>query len=358
VFGQSTEFPAALNLADLDGNNGFVVNGIDAYDRSGVGVAGAGDINGDGVDDVIIGAAEAYPNGIDFAGESYIVFGSKGTGVTIRSQVQCPGDVNGDGIADIVVVTPDGSVRIKDLDGGTVSEFDLSDITAVVDVELIPDITTNGSPELVVLGTGSVRAEVWDSLTGSQLSVVEFDPSFVPIDLELITDQNANGIPELANLGEGSVNVETIDGLSADLINSVSFSNYIQPMDLEIYPDSNSNGSPELAVLGDNKDAAKSDKVEIRDLATGNVTKSIWLGKGWRVLQQELIADRRRHRNCNSRQDPRHDYTAKNPRHCRPCCRRWHGNLRSPPGFNLANSGPNSATAKRVAVRRSPATEP
>jgi hypothetical protein len=292
VFGRSTGFPAALNLADLDGSNGFVVNGIDVDDLSGRRVAAAGDINGDGLDDVIIGAFMADPNGIDRAGETYVVFGSEGTGVTIRFQVQCPGDVNGDGIADMAVVRSDGSVHIKDLNGATVSEFDLSDITAVVDVELMADITTNGSPELVVLGTGSAKAEVWDTFTGSQLSVVDFDPSIAPLDLELIPDQNANGIPELASLGEGSVIVEAIDGLSADLINSVSFRNYIQPTDLEIYPDSNSNGSPELAVLGDNKDAAKSDKVEIRDLATGNVTKSIWLGKGWRVLQQELIADR------------------------------------------------------------------
>ena len=36
--------------------NGFVLNGIDSGDFSGVSVSGAGDVNGDGFDDLIIGA--------------------------------------------------------------------------------------------------------------------------------------------------------------------------------------------------------------------------------------------------------------------------------------------------------------
>ena len=43
----------SFNLSDLDGSNGFVINGIGGNDFSGYSVSGAGDINGDGVDDVI-----------------------------------------------------------------------------------------------------------------------------------------------------------------------------------------------------------------------------------------------------------------------------------------------------------------
>ncbi|MEA5504837.1 integrin alpha, partial [Halotia wernerae UHCC 0503] len=75
VFGSSSDFGASLNLSSLDGSNGFVINGIDAGDISGYSVSGAGDINDDGIDDLIIGAQFADPNGQDSAGSSYVVFG-------------------------------------------------------------------------------------------------------------------------------------------------------------------------------------------------------------------------------------------------------------------------------------------
>ncbi len=63
-----------LELSALDGSNGFALNGINADDWSGFSVSGAGDVNGDGVDDIIIGALAADPNG-DRPGQSYVVFG-------------------------------------------------------------------------------------------------------------------------------------------------------------------------------------------------------------------------------------------------------------------------------------------
>jgi hypothetical protein len=38
-------------------------------------VSDAGDVDGDGIDDLLIGAMYASPNGRDKAGESYVVFG-------------------------------------------------------------------------------------------------------------------------------------------------------------------------------------------------------------------------------------------------------------------------------------------
>ncbi|MGD1932687.1 MAG: cadherin domain-containing protein, partial [Leptolyngbyaceae cyanobacterium] len=75
VFGRAEGFEAAFELSELDGTNGFVINGIDERDRSGRSVSGAGDVNGDGIDDLIIGAPSAGPNGNKDAGESYVVFG-------------------------------------------------------------------------------------------------------------------------------------------------------------------------------------------------------------------------------------------------------------------------------------------
>ena len=69
-------FNASFELSTLNGTNGFVLNGVDAFDYSGFSVSGAGDVNGDGLDDIIIGAIIADPGGRNNAGESYVVFGS------------------------------------------------------------------------------------------------------------------------------------------------------------------------------------------------------------------------------------------------------------------------------------------
>ena len=74
VFGKATVFPAHLDLSSLDGTNGFKLNGEALGDHAGISVASAGDINGDGYDDLIIGADRADPNGVD-TGSSYVMFG-------------------------------------------------------------------------------------------------------------------------------------------------------------------------------------------------------------------------------------------------------------------------------------------
>jgi len=76
VFGRSTAFAATINLSSLDGSSGFRLDGVTTDDRSGFSVSAAGDVNGDGIDDLLIGAFRADPNG-DYSGTSYVVFGAK-----------------------------------------------------------------------------------------------------------------------------------------------------------------------------------------------------------------------------------------------------------------------------------------
>jgi len=94
-----------------------------ANDLFGVSVSGAGDINGDGFDDVIIGAQDNDDGATGNGGAAYVFFGSatmsgtkdtgnadedvrflgKATGDKLGSSVAGVGDVNGDGFDDVMV---------------------------------------------------------------------------------------------------------------------------------------------------------------------------------------------------------------------------------------------------------------
>ncbi len=126
IFGRSSGFPSLMNLTSLDGSNGFVFHGISANNQAGRSVSSAGDINGDGIGDLIVGAPGAGVVGSDNPGSSYVVFGSSmafsgvinaadlnGTnGFTINGTVAenrlgisvgSAGDINVDGLDDIII---------------------------------------------------------------------------------------------------------------------------------------------------------------------------------------------------------------------------------------------------------------
>lgn len=137
VFGKTTAFNGAFNISTLNGANGFRITGILHNDVTGGSVSGVGDVNGDGFDDILIGAYRA--NGAsygDSAGAAYVVYGKAapfaaslplsdlngGNGFKINGEnvndgvgtsVDAAGDVNGDGVSDMIIGTytssPNGS---------------------------------------------------------------------------------------------------------------------------------------------------------------------------------------------------------------------------------------------------------
>ena len=120
VFGSTKPFAKSFNLAGLQGSNGFILSG-DATSRLGFSASIAGDVNGDGYDDLLVG--ETGGNGE--IGRAYLVFGKamgfgtlkttdikgevgfkiNGVGADDRagSAVNAAGDVNGDGFDDLLI---------------------------------------------------------------------------------------------------------------------------------------------------------------------------------------------------------------------------------------------------------------
>jgi len=70
--------PTIINLATL-GSAGFRMKGELTGDMAGRSVSNVGDVNGDGIDDVIVGAYSADAGGLN-SGRAYVVYG-KTTGL-------------------------------------------------------------------------------------------------------------------------------------------------------------------------------------------------------------------------------------------------------------------------------------
>ncbi|MCF2872882.1 VCBS domain-containing protein, partial [Octadecabacter sp. G9-8] len=191
VFGKSDG--TAVELSDIEsGIGGFVINGVSSGDQSGISVSGAGDVNGDGVDDLIVGAWADDPNGVS-SGTSFVVFGkSDGTAVELSDiesgiggfvingvsagdqsgiSVSGAGDVNGDGLDDLIVGAraddPNGSasgasfVVFGKSDGTTVA---LSDIEDGIGGFVINGVAEDDHSGRSVSGAGDVNGDGFDDL--------------------------------------------------------------------------------------------------------------------------------------------------------------------------------------------------
>src|SRR5919204_2232522 len=109
-----------------------VADGAGSNDLTGTVVADAGDVNGDGLEDVLVTAPYADANGRRDSGTAYVVFGradgksldlaAVGTGAGFRIDggasfdhlgwsAAAAGDVNGDGLDDVVVGARDADNR-------------------------------------------------------------------------------------------------------------------------------------------------------------------------------------------------------------------------------------------------------
>ena len=165
-----------LNLSSLNGTNGFVLNGITASDHSGFSVSSAGDIDGNGINDLFIGAFNAAPNGISNAGQSYVIFGSAGLGtggaVNLSSlngtngfmlngiaaddysglSVSNAGDVNGDGLGDIIIGAPFADPHLKTYAGESYVVFGRNLATTPCPGDANGDGQVNFSDVTTILG--------------------------------------------------------------------------------------------------------------------------------------------------------------------------------------------------------------
>ncbi len=251
VFGRNTPFAASMDLGLLSGATGFALQGIDALDYSGFSVSGAGDVNGDGVDDVIVGAYSADPNAVSKSGESYVVFGGPGVGgpgtaalLALNGTngfvlngidmndfsgwtVSDAGDINGDGVGDVVIGAQWANPNAHNASGETYVVFG-KDISIVgsfaASIELsalngsdgfvLNGIDTYDRSALPVASAGDVNGDgIDDLLIGAYLA----DPNGQSGAGETYIIFGAVGIG-----ASGTLNLSTLNGTNGFTINGAS----------------------------------------------------------------------------------------------------------------------------------------
>ncbi|MDJ0649234.1 MAG: calcium-binding protein [Xenococcaceae cyanobacterium MO_188.B19] len=231
IFGKTESFEAELDLNTLNGNNGFTVSGLDQFDNLGRAVSSAGDINGDGIDDIIIGtpyADTAYSSDFD-AGKAYVVFGTTkefnpefdlttldGTngfiipgldqGDNLGRAVSSAGDINGDGIDDLIIGSNAGSYSYSSEGEAYVVFGKTSGFAAELDLT-----TLNGNNGFIIPGL-----ERFDNLGRSVSSAGDINGDGID-DLIIGAPYADTGYYSYSDQGEAYVVFGTSEGFDAEL---------------------------------------------------------------------------------------------------------------------------------------------
>lgn len=148
-------------------------------------VSAAGDINFDGFPDILAGAPGTFPGGLFVAGSAFVISGKDGTEIfrfdgtvaagTLGKAVAGAGDANGDGIPDFVVGAPNqpepGTVFVfSGADGTPLHQFDGTWINDQfgASVDFISDLNNDQCDEILI---GAMFAQPFGGFNAGSLFV-------------------------------------------------------------------------------------------------------------------------------------------------------------------------------------------
>lgn len=201
VFGRSEDnmFPAETQLSSLleengnDGSTGFVIHGIQPYDTAGHTLDGLGDINGDGLDDIVLGTFRADPDGNTTAGESYVIFG------------RAP-DTDNDGVFDPVDNCPDHPNSDQ-------ADFDFDGIGDACDANNTPQFTSSPTVDATARVAYNYQVTTSDPDAGDSVAIsLNTSATWLTLTPTGNGAGTLTGIPNDSDVGSSEVSLDATDG--------------------------------------------------------------------------------------------------------------------------------------------------
>lgn len=244
LFGKAANFSATVEVSSLTGNDGWRLDSSIPFEGVGTSVSGAGDVNGDGFDDVIVGAGGAGGFNGTTAAATYVVFGKSGptspltlanldgdSGFSVdpingvlNVSVSRAGDMNGDGFDDVVFASGNKTYVVFGKPSNFPANFDLSTLNGSTgfsfdggsQVSDAGDVNGDGFDDVIV-GDTSRSYVIFGKGTG-------FAPTLAPISLNgtngFRIDEAAVGDSAGTVSSAGDVNGDGVDDLLIGAFNA------------------------------------------------------------------------------------------------------------------------------------------
>lgn len=322
------QFPANVDLGGLASPTGVKINGTIISAQAGYDVAGVGDLTGDGLADLVLGAPYQQKPGGEQAGAALVVYGSPSltslstlnaiqtspAGYYVRGRqafdnlgwsVAAAGDINADGKMDFLVGAPNAesgsnfgnegeAYLIYGRTAGLPSIVEISALTPAIGVR-IRGARTDGKCGEAVAGIGDFDGDgIPDIAVGAPGAGTPTVRVPAPVDVYdvAIGDVTGDGIVDVVATHHGPDQISIAQGIGGGAFTpGVGISTFVPDNDMVELVDADLDGDLDLILGGDNGAGTQCIVARLLNFGTGIFSFPTTIHTGYPLLYTMDFAD-------------------------------------------------------------------